>query len=362
MYKTNNKACNFNDNVFNVVNPVRYDDLNKISVSKLTSHNIIWCQRFSSEKRPLDAIEIFNRVHKKVPTAKLFMLGKGTTSEIYNQIKRKLAEYKIEEDVILFGYQKDVQMFYELCSVFLMTSEYEGFPLSLLEGMSAGIPTVTYNLPYLTMLEANKGIVSVPPQNFDAAANAVVELLTNDEYRIRMGKEAREQVVETLSFDYESEWTKILSSLEINTLMPHKISTMWKTLFSHYNYGVVKNNNEINAVKKKNKELEEKLKQFNEKDLLNAEELSLQLLDEQKLNNETKLKCEQLKQEMDKKKREIEDLKNTLKKKNEECADLRVSWEKSDNIITETRKSFSYKLAMFITWLPRQIRRIFNKK
>jgi len=354
---------NFNDNVIKVVNPVRYNNIDEVTASSLSSHNIIWCQRLSNEKRPLDAIEIFNIVHKKVPTAKLFMLGKGTSSDIFNQIKRKIAEYQLEEDVILFGYQKDVKIFFELCSVFLMTSEYEGFSLSLLEGMSAGLPIVMYSLPYLTISESGKGIVSVPYKNYEKAANAVIELLLNDDYRIELGREARQQAVETLSYNYNTTWRDVLKTLEAITIYPHKINTMWRTLFSHYNYGVVKNNDYINTLKNKNKELEEKLNMYDEKLLLKIEDISTQLTVEKaksqsllKQKDETNLKHEKLKQELEKKKQEVKELNNKLKQKTDECTLVIKEKENSNYVISEIRKSFTYRLAMALTWFPRKIK------
>lgn len=315
---------NFNNNVHVVVNPSRYNDLSQVSISKLSNENIIWCQRFSSEKRPMDVIEIFQRVHASVPTANLFILGKGTTSDILNSMKKKIADYKLQDNVFMFGYQKDVQIFYEISSVCLLTSEYEGFSLSLLEALAAGIPTVMYDLPYLTVVEDGKGIIPIENRSISDAAEAVIELLRNPERRKQIGKEAREEAEKLASFDFMGEWNKIFQSLIGQPQELGKVSHMWKALYMCYSDGVRMFHSKIDNLQMENQKL-----------LAQSGQSATAPI---------------VRQETEKLQRENEALK-------EELEILR----RDSFCLQETRNSFTYKIGRFMTYLPRLLRHIFVK-
>ena len=307
---------NFNDNVIQVTNPLSFGDVQSCNPSRLSNHNILWCARFSDEKRPLDAIEIFNIVHREVPTAKLFMLGKGTKPDFYDEIKKRISKYKIEEDVILCGYQKDPQTFYELSSVYLMTSEYEGFSLTLYESMVFGVPTVMYELPYLSWIESGKGIVPIKDQSILKAANAVIELLQNDSKRKQLGKEARELAEQTAQFNYKAAWKSFFDKTSDVSNSKKKIPTLWDTLFSHYRAGVIKKNNQISDLEKKTDELKSKIK------FLENRPKGIDIAQH-----------DIILQQLDSAKHEIEAI----------------------------RSSLSFKVGRFVTWFPRKIKELFKR-
>ena len=65
--------------------------------------------------------------------------------------KNQRIELELEDSVILHGFHKDVKPFYQKVSLFLSTSAYEGYQLTLQESKIAGLPCVTYEMPYLTL-------------------------------------------------------------------------------------------------------------------------------------------------------------------------------------------------------------------
>ena len=226
----------FHSNVFQVNNPLtgRLEDW---ETSDCSSHNVLWLGRISREKRPLDALTIFSSVLKRVPDAKLILVGGGRDEALEESVRNTVVSMGLEQHVELCGFQNEVMPYYRNASVFLMTSEYEGYPMTLQESMLAGIPTVMYELPYLTLTKDNPGIFAVRQQSVQEAANAIVDLLTNDEERKQRGRQAREFIEEFAHYDYEGMWKRIFDSVtqERTSQLPEDERAMMELLVLHLN-------------------------------------------------------------------------------------------------------------------------------
>lgn len=93
---------------------------------------------------------------------------------------------------------------YQEAEIFCLPSWWEAMPLSVLEAMASGLPVVASNVGAIdTMLgpsEARCG-VTVAPQNPEALAGALEELLVNPVRRIELGERARKRAVNSYALD-----------------------------------------------------------------------------------------------------------------------------------------------------------------
>ena len=138
----------------------------------------------------------------------------------------------------------DVKPFYQGASVVLMTSEYEGYPLVLLESKQFGIPCVMYDLPYLSLCDGYRGIIPVKMNDTKGAANAIVDLLTDDGMCKKLANDARMHYEELKSFDFAEKWETVFSSIgSVSTESVLKESKiMIATLLAHHQQGAEKTN------------------------------------------------------------------------------------------------------------------------
>lgn len=77
-------------------------------------------------------------------------------------------------------------------SILAMTSHYEGFPMVMIEAMSAGLPVVTFDYkcgPHDIISDGIDGLI-VPDGDLNAFATALLELMADDDKRRRMGRAA----------------------------------------------------------------------------------------------------------------------------------------------------------------------------
>jgi len=100
------------------------------SKSDLLGNTILWVGRFEDEKDPLLALEVI----KKVPGAKLIMLGSGS---LETTLKTKAAGLPVE-----FPGWQDTAAYLAQADVVLCTSRHESYGASIIEALAAGVPVV----------------------------------------------------------------------------------------------------------------------------------------------------------------------------------------------------------------------------
>lgn len=203
----------FNANTHVTVNPISEEYRRWKPSESLDKKNILWMGRLSGEKQPYDALYIMERVVKAVPDAHLHIVGSNPSEKYMEAFRDTIKRMGLEPYVTMHGFQKDVEAYYCQSSLFLMTSQYEGYPLTLQESKLAGLPCVMYELPYLTLCEGSRGIIPVGQNNVGAAAEAVIDLMTDHEKRHRYSKDARAHIEEVFAFDFVGKWQEILSSV-----------------------------------------------------------------------------------------------------------------------------------------------------
>lgn len=230
----------FNPRTYFVVNP-KSCNVSENDISDLKNKAVIWVGRLSEEKCPVDCVEIAALVAKEIPDVKFYMVGDSEEDSSYlGRIKRRAKNLGVYKNFVFTGFESDVKPYYLDSSAFLMTSVFEGAPLTLAEAKSFGLPCVMYELPYLQLTENNRGILPVKMGDTAAAANALIKLLNDESLRQDLGQQSLKHMQEIGSFDYVANWQKIFDSLseESKQAIDPVAKTMWNTLIDHYNIGI----------------------------------------------------------------------------------------------------------------------------
>lgn len=181
--------------------------------SALTEETILWVGRFIEEKNPKDAVHVFAKARGDNRSSKLVMLGTGET-EVVNSVKALARELGLESSVLFPGYHKEISDYYKKASVLLFTSSFEGFPMTIAEAKSHGLPIVMYDLPYCEMARDRRGIISAPQGDIVGLTHSLQNYLALDvKERLALGKASRESAESFAAYNQKAAWKELFESL-----------------------------------------------------------------------------------------------------------------------------------------------------
>ena len=175
---------------------------------------ILWIGKIANNKQPMEIVPIMKEVVQYIPDAKINVLADADDEALFKNIQDSIAANSLEKNIILCGFHKDVQPFFEEADLMLMTSVVEGFSYVVAEGKMNSLPLVCYELPYLEFFRRGKGYISVRQYDRHGAAMAIVKILTDDDLRSKMSVEARESIQQFIDFDITGAWQKVFNDIE----------------------------------------------------------------------------------------------------------------------------------------------------
>ncbi|MHC4114664.1 MAG: glycosyltransferase [Planctomycetota bacterium] len=115
-------------------------DIHKFSPQKREKkYDILGLSYFGPEKKLENFLYIVDILKKEVPTIRAGIAGKGPEKEKLQKIIKKLS---LENNVDLLGFVDNTADCYNSTKVFVLTSETEGLPRTLIEAMACGVPCV----------------------------------------------------------------------------------------------------------------------------------------------------------------------------------------------------------------------------
>ena len=163
-----------------------------------------------NQKRVYRVIEVWKLLEKKYPHWNLIIIGDG-------EEKSKLEEQSFQlglKRIVFEGFKNPLE-YYKYASLLILTSEYEGFPLVIPEGMAWGVvPCVygSYSAVYDIVKDDVNGIIIEPQKDeFDAENMAErMSLLMCDNVRLKLMAKAAKQMSNQYSLDVVSDsWYKL---------------------------------------------------------------------------------------------------------------------------------------------------------
>lgn len=92
--------------------------------------------RFSYQKNPEFILEVFKEIHNKNENSVMLWVGTG---ELEKNIKGKIKEYSLEQNIILLGTRRDVSDLMQAMDCFLLPSRFEGLPVVAIEAQATGL-------------------------------------------------------------------------------------------------------------------------------------------------------------------------------------------------------------------------------
>jgi glycosyltransferase involved in cell wall biosynthesis len=137
-------------------------------------------------------LEAAKLVLSEQPETRFLIVGKGDLEE---SLKAKALALGISENVVFTGVRRDIPEILSQSHIFVLSSLWEGLPLSAIEAMAAARGVVVTDVGGIReLIEPNKHGLVVQPGDVKELANALLMLMRNQSLRISYAKSARENV------------------------------------------------------------------------------------------------------------------------------------------------------------------------
>jgi glycosyltransferase involved in cell wall biosynthesis len=145
-------------------------------------------------KNHMSLLEAFSIVRKSVPDVHLAILGDG---ELKEALRARAEALDLSGDVTFLPTTPDVGTFYGSLDCFVLSSDSEGLPLTLLEALAAGLPAVATAVGGIPeVIDTGVNGHTVPKDSPGALAERIIEVLRHPASSAEMGRRGRETVVQ----------------------------------------------------------------------------------------------------------------------------------------------------------------------
>ncbi|MBI3037212.1 glycosyltransferase [Candidatus Woesearchaeota archaeon] len=196
-----------------------FDNAKSCSVKKAYNGSgklLLFVGRIAHEKNLPYLLECFALVLKKVPSAKLVIVGDGPQMP---ELKAKIRAFGISQKVILTGQIKHEKLIkagiFGACDVFVTTSTTETGPVSVLEAQANGLVCVGVKSRGMDVIKDDVNGYIIEPSDKSGFASSVVKLLTNEKEYARMKratlKEIRKYDINNITKVWEQTYKELVN-------------------------------------------------------------------------------------------------------------------------------------------------------
>jgi len=165
---------------------------------------LIMVARFNEQKDQTTLLQAIGQL--KNTKLHLDLVGSGPSQKSCENLAHRL---EISDQVSFLGDRFDVADLLARSQIFILSTHYEGLPISIIEAMRSGLPVVATEVNGVPeeVTHNQTGLV-VPHADVDALASALTKLLNNAQLRKTMGNAGRQKFLEAFTQE------KMLSSID----------------------------------------------------------------------------------------------------------------------------------------------------
>jgi glycosyltransferase involved in cell wall biosynthesis len=169
----------------------------------------------SKQKSQHILLEAARKVVNQFPNTQFLFVGQG---ELEHDLKILTQNLGLEKNVVFMGVRRDIADILARSDIFVLSSLWEGLPLSAIEGMASACATILTDVGgNRELIEHGKTGLIVSSGDSHGLAEAMIALIEQDDLRLSLGRAARAHVVEKFDLalmvkQYEELYQKVWES------------------------------------------------------------------------------------------------------------------------------------------------------
>ena len=183
-----------------IPNPVSEKFISAVRKSKTKILNAISLGRLAEQKNFEMLIEASKSVVDYNPLFKLYIYGEGN---LHDRLKECIEKFGLSNNVFLCGRTEDTLNALLKSDLFILSSNYEGLPNSLLEAMAVGLPCISTNCPTgpSSVIKNNFNGWLTPVNDKKEMASSIIKVMNKNELELEnISVNAKEEIKKNYSF------------------------------------------------------------------------------------------------------------------------------------------------------------------
>jgi len=206
--------------VYNAIDVSMFLEIPVVRKRKLGAQNftITNVGSLSKQKAQHILLHAAKKVLAEFPEAKILIVGQG---KMEDELKQLAGQLELTKQVVFTGMRRDIKDILASSDVFVMSSLWEGLPLSAIEAMASACATILTDVGgNRELIEHEKSGLLVPPGDSNALADAILSVLWDEGRRLSFARQARAAVVEkfdinSLVREYEKLYQRVLTHVRV---------------------------------------------------------------------------------------------------------------------------------------------------
>lgn len=161
-----------------IPNPINEDFIVKPYEGK-REKIIVNVGRLTTQKNQELIIKAFAEIKDFIPEYKLIIYGEG---KLRKKLEDLIEQLQLKDRIYLPGVVDDLKEKIYKCSLFILSSNYEGMPNALMEAMAMGIPVISTDCPCggpKSLIKNGKNGILIPVNDKEKLKIAILELLND---------------------------------------------------------------------------------------------------------------------------------------------------------------------------------------
>jgi len=175
-------------------------------------YDVVFIGRLVPVKHVETLIRATAQIKRSLPSIRVAVVGDGKEKSKLVELSHSLG---LTGQIDFVGYQTNTWGWYNRAKISVLTSEREGFPYTVIESLKCGVPTIVSDCGDVNDIvkDSFNGKVISDYNNYDAYADAIIDLLQNSDLINNYSKNCLQTFDNSFSNPVESVWKEIVSDV-----------------------------------------------------------------------------------------------------------------------------------------------------